>query len=192
MKQLALFPLNSFILPEGRMRLRVFEPRYIRLVSEATSGKRDFAVAQINPYVSQTHPDRILSLATQVKIDDFEQQPDGLLGITITGVEKVKITERWQEPDNLHIATVASQSPWPDTPLSTEYKPLIKQLDKLFQQYPTLKQLYPKLDYQNAAWLASRYLEIIPMQPALKQQLALQDSPTPCLDSLQAWMTYNT
>ena len=73
MKQLALFVLNSFILPEGKMRLRVFEPRYVRLISEASAGKRDFAMAQINPYVSQNHADPILPLATRVKIEDFEQ-----------------------------------------------------------------------------------------------------------------------
>lgn len=174
------------------MRLRVFERRYVRLVSEASSGKRDFAIAQINPYVSQTHPDRILTLATRVKIEDFEQLSDGLLGITISGLEKVTIVKRWQEPDNLHVAEVSALAPWPEVDLSAEYKPLIQQLEKLLQQYPALKDLYPKPDYHNASWLASRYLELIPMQPALKQQLALQASPSPCLDSLQAWLNYNT
>lgn len=174
------------------MRLRVFEPRYVRLVSEASSGKRDFAIAQINPYVSQTHADRILSLATRVKIEDFEQLEDGLLGITISGVEKVLIVKRWQEADNLTIAEVTTLDNWPALDIEPEYKPLIRQLEKLLQQHPTLQQLYPKPNYNDASWLASRYLELIPMQPALKQQLALQSSPSPCLDSLQAWLTYNT
>ncbi|MBZ9613596.1 LON peptidase substrate-binding domain-containing protein [Rheinheimera maricola] len=190
MKQLALFPLNSFILPEGRMRLRVFEPRYVRLVTEASAGKRDFAMAQVNPYVSQTHPDRILPLATKVQIEDFEQLDHGLLGITIAGVEKVKIVKRWQEADQLHIADVEQLDSWPDVDLTAEYQPLVQQLQKLLQQYPALQQLYPYPKYSNATWLASRYLEILPMQPALRQQLALQSSPAPCLDSLQAWMSH--
>ena len=136
MKQLALFPLNSFILPEGRMRLRIFEPRYVRLVSEASAGKRDFALAQINPYVSQHHPDRILPLATRVQIEDFEQLDDGLLGITIAGVEKVQIIRRWQEADQLHVAEVSTVDNWPQQPLLAEYQPLIMQLQKLMQQYP--------------------------------------------------------
>lgn len=192
MKQLALFPLNSFILPDGRMRLRVFEPRYLRLVSEASSGKRDFAAAQINPYVSQSHSDRILSLATRVNIEDFEQLEDGLLGITIRGVEKVLIVKRWQEADNLPVAEVTGLDNWPALDIEPQYTPLIAQLEKLLQQHPALQQLYPSPNYQNASWLASRYLELIPMQPALKQKLALQTSPSPCLDSLQAWLNYNT
>uniref|UniRef100_UPI004048146A LON peptidase substrate-binding domain-containing protein n=1 Tax=Rheinheimera sp. TaxID=1869214 RepID=UPI004048146A len=190
MKQLALFPLNSFILPEGRMRLRIFEARYVRLVSEASAGKRDFAIAQINPYVSQTDAERILPLATRVKIEDFEQLDDGLLGITIAGIEKVTIVQRWQEPDQLHVAEVIALDSWPAVDLIAEYQPLVQQLEKLLQQYPALQQLYPRPKYRDAAWLASRYLEILPMQPALRQQLALQSSPSPCLDSLQAWLSH--
>lgn len=190
MKQLALFPLNSFILPGGRMRLRVFEPRYVRLVSEASVGKRDFAIAQINPYVSQLHPDRILALATRVSIDDFEQLEDGLLGITIAGVEKVQILERYLETDQLQVAKVAPIENWPTQLIAAEHRPLISQLEKILSKYPTLQQLYPSPDYTDAAWLASRYLELLPMQPQLKQQLALQSSPALCLDSLHAWLTY--
>lgn len=172
------------------MRLRVFEPRYVRLISEASAGKRDFAMAQLNPYVSQSHADRILPLATRVQIEDFEQLDDGLLGITIAGVEKVQIIKRWQEADQLHIAEVTGIDNWPAQQVSTEYQPLVQQMEKLLQQYPALQQLYPCPNYADAAWLASRYLEILPMQPALKQQLALQSSPAPCLDSLQAWLSY--
>jgi uncharacterized protein len=190
MKQLALFVLNSFILPEGRMKLRVFEQRYLRLVSEASAGKRDFAMAQMNPYVSQQHPDRILPLATRVRIDDFEQLEDGLLGITIAGVEKVQIIKRWQETDKLYVAQIETLQNWPALHTTAEYQPLIQQLEKLLKQHPTLQALYPKPKYHDACWLASRYLELLPMQPALKQQLALADSPAPCLSSLQAWLTH--
>ena len=75
-KQLALFPLSSFILPGGKMRLRVFEKRYIRLVKEAGLGKRSFAMALLNPFATQHHRDRILPLATEAVIDDFEQLSD--------------------------------------------------------------------------------------------------------------------
>ena len=34
-EQLPIFPLTSQVLPEGRMKLRIFEPRYIRLVKDS-------------------------------------------------------------------------------------------------------------------------------------------------------------
>lgn len=172
------------------MRLRVFEPRYVRLVSEASAGKRGFAMAQVNPYVSQQHEDRILPLATRVTIEDFEQLDDGLLGITIAGVEKVQIIKRWQEADKLNVAEVKVLDSWPSQAVAPEYHELTVQLQKMLMYYPSLQQLYPEPKYADAAWVASRYLELLPMQPALKQQLALQNSPAPCLDSLQAWLAH--
>lgn len=172
------------------MRLRLFEPRYIRLISEASSGKRQFALAQVNPYVSREHPERVLPLATRVSIEDFEQLDDGLLGITIVGVEKVSIVERWQEADGLQVANTKPLPHWSTLSLASEYQPLIEQFQKILQQNPTLHALYPTPEYDDAAWLASRYLELLPMQPALKQMLASEQSPTPCLDSLQAWLSH--
>lgn len=171
------------------MRLRVFEPRYVRLVSEASAGKRDFALVQINPYVSKLHTDRILPLATRVKIEDFEQLADGLLGITIAGIERVKITERWQEADQLHVAMTDPMQNWTSTDVEAQYSVLITELKKLLQKYPALNQLYPAPKFNDAAWLASRWLELIPMQPVLKQKLAQQNNPLPCLDNLQAWLS---
>jgi uncharacterized protein len=190
MNELALFVLNSFILPEGRMRLRIFEPRYLRLISDASAAKRGFAVAQINPYVSQHHAEHIFSLATEVKIEDFEPLADGLLGITIVGVKKVQIMRRWQEADQLHIAEVNTLNSWSACDVSQEWRPLIAQLQKILQLHPALQTLYPNPHYQDASWLAARLLELLPMQPALKQQLALETSPKPCLDSLQAWLAH--
>ena len=101
-ESIALFPLSQIVLPQGRMQLRVFEPRYQRLVREAQ--QRPFASALLNPYVHQQHPSRIFPVVTLVQIIDFCQLNDGLLGITIEGIERRRIVRRWQEDDQLHIA----------------------------------------------------------------------------------------
>ncbi|WP_372626157.1 LON peptidase substrate-binding domain-containing protein [Arsukibacterium sp.] len=191
-KQLALFPLSSFILPGGKMRLRVFEKRYIRLVKEAGLGKRSFAMALLNPFVSQHHRDRILPLATEAVIDDFEQLSDGLLGITVRGIRRIEIMDRWQEEDNLNVATVTELSSWPETRLSQRYPDLAKSFLQLLADYPQLQQLYPEPELDNASWLASRWLELMPIQPGLKQKLSAEQDPFVCLDNLQHWLEHNS
>ncbi|MBV2131047.1 LON peptidase substrate-binding domain-containing protein [Arsukibacterium indicum] len=191
-KQLALFPLSSFILPGGKMRLRVFEKRYIRLVKEAGLGSRSFAMALLNPFVTQQHRDRILPLATEVVIEDFEQLPDGLLGITVRGVCRVEIINRWQEEDGLNVAQVTPLSSWPATRLNQRYSELASSLLQLLAEYPQLQQLYPEPELDNASWLASRWLELMPMQPGLKQKLSAEQDPLTCLESLQNWLEHNT
>jgi uncharacterized protein len=191
-KQLALFPLSSFILPDGKMRLRVFEKRYIRLVKEAGLANRGFAMALLNPFVTQQHRDRILPLATEVVIDDFEQLPDGLLGVTVRGVKRVEIISRWQEEDGLNVANVTELSNWPATRLSQRYSDLASSLLQLLAEYPQLQQLYPEPELDNASWLASRWLELMPMQPGLKQKLSAEHDPLTCLEGLQNWLEHNS
>jgi len=174
------------------MRLRVFETRYIRLIKEAGLGKRSFAMALLNPFVTQQHRDRILPLATEVVIDDFEQLPDGLLGVTVRGICRVEITRRWQEEDGLNVAQVNELSSWPETRLSQRYTELANSLSHLLEEYPQLQQLYPNPELDNASWLASRWLELMPMQPGLKQKLSAEHDPITCLESLQNWLDHNT
>ena len=47
--------------------------------------------------VYQDHHD----IATYVEIIDFDQLDNGLLGITVQGKYKLRIQERWLQPDNL-------------------------------------------------------------------------------------------
>ncbi len=174
------------------MRLRVFEKRYIRLVKEAGLGTRGFAMALLNPFVTQQHKDRILPLATTVEIEDFEQLPDGLLGITVKGITRVEINQRWQEEDGLNVGQVTELNSWPAIQLNQRYTELAKSLLQLFTDYPQLQQLYPEPELDNASWLASRWLELMPMQPGLKQKLSAEHDPLHCLESLQHWFKHNT
>ncbi len=189
-EQLALFPLNSFLLPRGKLKLRVFEPRYIRLVKEAMSDKRSFAMATLNPFVSQEHPDRILPLVCKVQIEDFEALPDGLLGITLRGVARYQIITRWQETDKLHVAEVTPLADWAVSPVANELKPLAISFARLLQEYPQLAELYPDPELSDAAWLAGRWLELLPMQPNLKISMAATD-PEVCLQQLSQWLAHN-
>lgn len=184
-EQLALFPLNCLLLPEGKTRLRVFEPRYVRLVKEATAGKRPFAMALLNPLVSQTHPDRIFPFATRVQVTDFDVLSDGLLGIEVLGLERVHIEKRWQEADKLHVADTKVVSFWPPQPLSHPQQELQQSFRQLLSREPELANLYPEQRTTDASWLAARWLELLPLPPLLKEHLAEQASPEACLHYLQ-------
>lgn len=186
--EIALFPLSQVVLPQGQMRLRVFEPRYIRLVKEACAGKRAFASALLNPYVAQQHQDRIFKVATLVQVTDFSQLEDGLLGITIEGTERVLIEQRWQEDDGLHVAKVRALPAWPNLPYLEDHRQIRDELCTVFKQNPELSLLYPTPQWHDSNWLAQRWLEILNMQPPLKYQLMAADDAEPTLDALQHWL----
>jgi hypothetical protein len=183
---IALFPLNTLLLPQGRMRLRLFEPRYLRLMKEASSGIRPFAIASLNPLVSQQHPDRICPEVTLVSIVDFEQLPDGLLGITVEGSGRYQIAKRWQEADQLHVAELTPIPFWSAQNAMPELQ-LWQKLQLVFKQYPELASLYPHPDQQNLCWLVSRWMELLPLTPHLKRQWLKQDLATTAKE-LELWL----
>ncbi|MCT6699597.1 LON peptidase substrate-binding domain-containing protein [Rheinheimera sp. 4Y26] len=186
--EIALFPLSQVVLPQGQMQLRVFEARYIRLVKEACAGIRPFASALLNPYVAQQHPDRIFKVATLVKVTDFQQLEDGLLGITITGTERVLIQQRFQEPDGLHVAKVSTLPVWPELPFQHRDSLIAAELQTVFRQNPQLAALYPEPAWHCSNWLAQRWLEILNMQPPLKYQLMAAEDASPTLEALHQWL----
>lgn len=184
--EIALFPLSQIVLPDGLMQLRVFEPRYQRLVREA--GKRPFASALLNPYVQQKHPQRIYPTITQVQICDFSQLDDGMLSITIQGTQRLQIIERWQEEDGLHVAKVEALPNWPQSTLRPEELILSAQLAEVFTQNPQLKLLYPEFNSNDGCWTAQRWLEILTMQPPLKHQLIAATDSQPAVAMLMQWL----
>lgn len=188
MTEIALFPLNQVVLPQGRMKLRVFEQRYIRLVREACAGQRPFASALLNPYVARAHPDRIFGVATLVQVTDFTQLDDGLLGITIEGIRRIEICDRWQESDGLHVATYTELPDWQETAFLPAHRQLSDELTTVFRQNPQLEELYPAPQWQNSCWLAQRWIEVLTMQPPLKNQLMAADSAAPTLEALCSWL----
>lgn len=188
--EIALFPLSQIVLPDGLMQLRVFEPRYQRLVKE--TGKRPFASALLNPFVQQKHPQRIYPTITQVQISDFSQLDDGMLGITIQGTQRLQIIERWQEDDGLHVAKAELLPNWPQSKLAADELVLSEQLAEVFSQNPQLKQLYPEFKSDNGCWTAQRWLEILTMQPPLKHQLIAATDSQPAVAMLLQWLQEQT
>jgi len=185
--QVALFPLSQIVLPTGRMALRVFEPRYQRLVKEA--GKRPFAMALLNPFVNNDHPDRILPLVTLVQIIDFSQLPDGLLGITVEGLQRLRIIKRWQEDDQLHVAECETQADWPETPYTNADEQLTTALQDVFANNPALSALYPAPAWQSVNWLVQRWLEILTMPVQLKARLISHSDASLAQELLRQWLT---
>ncbi|MBY0416510.1 MAG: peptidase S16, partial [Pararheinheimera sp.] len=152
-----------------------------------SSGVRPFAMASLNPLVSQHHADRICPEVTLVSIVDFEQLPDGLLGITVEGLARHQITKRWQEQDQLHVAELAPIGFWAAQNTNAEQQQLWHKLQLVFKQYPELASLYPAPEHQNLCWLVSRWMELLPLTPHLKRQWLKQDLDDTARD-LELWL----
>ncbi|RUO22300.1 peptidase S16 [Aliidiomarina iranensis] len=105
-KKLGLFPLTAHILPGGRMHLRVFEPRYMRLVKDSLRTQEGFGLCMLNSNGDLSNNEHIYPIGTLVKIIDFESLEDGYLGITIVGERLFDIKTITTEKDGLRVGDV--------------------------------------------------------------------------------------
>ncbi|MDV5168285.1 LON peptidase substrate-binding domain-containing protein [Photobacterium rosenbergii] len=160
--QLPLFPLQIYLLPGGISKLRIFEPRYTRLVKLAMGDGNGFGLCMKDE-------DSLCHFGTRVIITDFEKLPDGLLGITIRGVEKFLINKHWQEDDGLRFGDVTPMSNWTPSEIKFVDRDISNSLKALFEEYPEHAENYPLPDYNDMTWVCQRWLELLPLETNQKQ-----------------------
>ena len=162
--KLPLFPLPVCLLPKGYTQLRIFEPRYKRLVSEALKSGNGFGLCMLDDNTQQ-----LLAIGTQAQIINFETLDDGMLGISIVGIQHFRIGEINVDSDGLKHADIELLPLWPDSPLQTKDLKLKEMLMDILSSFPKHLQRYEKEDFENATWLSQRWLEILPINMSKKQ-----------------------
>jgi Lon protease-like protein len=90
-ESLPLFPLHLPLFPGLRMSLKIFEPRYIRLVSESLRSGKGFGVVAIREGHEVGAMPETFSFGVEVSIVDWGQMDQGLLTITVEGRRRFRI-----------------------------------------------------------------------------------------------------
>jgi hypothetical protein len=165
--QVPLFPLRTVLYPGGPLPLRIFEPRYLDMVSECLKNDRRFGVLLIKNG-SETGPATTYDVGTLAKISDWYQGSDGLLGITALGEERFRLLRGERRDDGLNVGEIEMLPEQTGRPLPEEFKPLAHILEGVLDD---LGRLYESLDrrYDDAAWVGYRFAEILPISSEEKQ-----------------------
>lgn len=170
-----IFPLHTVLFPEGPLHLRIFETRYVDMVSRCLKEGSPFVVSAIITG-DETFTHRFESIGTLAYITDFELLSDGLLGIVAKGGSRVRILDSHREPDGLYRGSLETLPPEPDTELPDGYAGMACLLREWLGH---LGELYADLPmrYGSASWLGYRFSEILPISVAQKQSyLEMEDA----------------
>ena len=100
-----IFPLKIVALPGSIQSLQIFEPRYVNMVKNSLKDDSGFVIAFFEEENSESSV-AISKKGTYVKIIDFNNLPNGLLGITVKAEDKVSIKNLCQLEDGLNIGEV--------------------------------------------------------------------------------------
>ncbi|MBU2979050.1 LON peptidase substrate-binding domain-containing protein [Alteromonas sp. C1M14] len=166
---LPLFPLSAHLLPEGRMALRIFEPRYVRMVKEACAKNGEFVMCMLNAQGEKSTHQHIYPIGTVAKVIDFDLLEDGLLGIKVAGQYCVEVENIFAEPDGLRIGQCKRLPPWTCEISPQEISPMDERLQDIFACYDELAMLYENPRFDDAHWVLQRWLELLPIGAKQKQ-----------------------
>jgi uncharacterized protein len=172
-----LFPLRSVLFPGGRLPLQIFEQRYIDLVSHCMKTDTGFGVCLVTKGEEVLKPgihQQVSRVGVYARIVDWDQLPNGLLGITVEGQRKFTVTDCWARDDKLLMGSVhwcAQDFIGQDAlPLTQEQDGLVDLLRDLMA-HPLIESLGLEMDYSDQRQLGWRLSELLPVPAQQKQKL---------------------
>jgi uncharacterized protein len=180
--EIPLFPLRTVLYPGGSLRLRIFEPRYVDMVSRCLRADIGFGVVLIRQGV-EVGPAEPHEVGTLARISDWYTLSDGLLGITALGIERLRVLVTRRQPDGLLLAEVATLGIERRALLEARHAGALAALRAL-RGLATDREDTPEPEQDDAGWVAARLAELLPVSAAQKQSWLEIDDPIERLDAI--------
>jgi uncharacterized protein len=176
--ELALFPLRSVLFPGGLLRLKVFEARYLDLVSACLRERRPFGAVALRRGAEARSPGEaeaveFESVGTLAELIDVDSAQPGILQVRCRGTQRFEVHEREQRPDGLWVAQATPLVDDDDTAPTLEMIETVRGLAgamKALRDQGAEPFLEP-YRFDHAGWVANRWCEILPISLAAKQKL---------------------
>jgi Lon protease-like protein len=185
-RELALFPLRAVLFPGGLLRLKVFEARYLDLIGSCLREHRPFGVVALvsgHEVQGTGGPGGAVnfeSVGTIAQLIAADSDQPGILQVSCRGAQRFRVESRRQQPDGLWLAAVKliadDESLAPVVAMSATVRALAKMHDSLKNQHES--PFIEPLSFDDAAWVANRWCEILPISQAAKQKLMELPDPT--------------
>lgn len=168
--KIPLFPLNAVLFPSGALPLRIFEPRYLDMISDCMKSECGIGVVLIQDGHESGAAEKAHDLGTMSFISYWHKRSDGMLGITLTGEQRFRVLSTEIKANQLTVAEVELLPRFEEGKKEYDAEPYIKLLKQIIAQleppYTTMKKYYDDMD-----WVSARLIELLPLQLKDKQSM---------------------
>jgi Lon protease-like protein len=195
--QIPLFPLRSVLYPDGALPLQIFEVRYLDMIARCHGAGQPFGVvcltqgnesqrAAASPAGDGFADEAFQPIGTLARIDELTRPQPGLMMVRCTGTQRFRVVQSARQKFGLWTAEVellAADAPVavPDDVAFTRLalQRLAQQLEQATGSNgePVVLALPRPHRWDDCGWLANRWCELLPLDPALKQRFMALDSP---------------
>lgn len=173
-----LFPLNTVLFPGGVLPLRIFEPRYLDMVSDCLKNETGIGVVLIKEGAETGKAADSYDTGTLSSISYWHKRSDGILGVTLKGEQRFRVLSSTVQKNQLVLAEVELLPELKTTELPSGYEHLVLLLQQIISQldppYTTMA-----TRYDCAEWVGARLVELLPLKLKDKQELLAMDD---CLE----------
>ena len=169
---LPVFPLPVFILPGGKVRLRIFEARYLKMIGIASSSL-GFVITLTHDGDSEQS-----TWGSLVTIEDFAQGSDGILEVVVSCTALVSLSNVTMDKDNLHFADCEAFAHWSEQAREDSFitQSLAPTLADIISRDAMLSSLYSKQISDEPAWVIARWLELLPVGASVKSNFVIEQN----------------
>ncbi|QIL89767.1 LON peptidase substrate-binding domain-containing protein [Microbulbifer harenosus] len=174
MSLIPLFPLHMALFPGVTLPLRIFEQRYLRLVSESLKTDTGFGVALIRSG-REVGPAEVWPIGLYVRIVDWSQGEEGLLHIEVTGQSRFRVLETYSEDDGLLMADVEWLPDEESHPVPDSCDGLLAVLNELKQHAAILALKFAPVESAEA--LSWQLAQLLPLDDAVRLELLASHDP---------------
>jgi len=179
---LPLFPLRTVLFPGGRLSLKVFEARYLDLVSSCLRGSEPFGIVCLlqGGEVRQTGTaTRFESVGVVAHLAEVDALGPSMLKLRCDGGARFQWSAVREGADGLWLATGVSTLPAdPVLPPGERFSGAVQALQRAYAALAERPEadLPAERYFDDAGWVANRWCELLPVPLAARQQLmALPD-----------------
>lgn len=181
---LGLFPLRTVLFPGGRLSLKIFEARYLDLISACLRERLPFGVVclQQGGEVRQPGdavPARFEAVGTLAHLDDVDAISPGVLKVHCVGGARFQWASLQEGRDGLWrangVSLLAEDRAEPPGERFADATQALERAYAALAQRPDAD-LPAEQRFDDAGWVANRWCELLPVPLAARQQLmALPD-----------------
>ncbi|MFL6695341.1 MAG: LON peptidase substrate-binding domain-containing protein [Ramlibacter sp.] len=187
LQSLPLFPLGTVLYPGGVLPLRIFEVRYLDMITRCHRAGAPFGVVSLTHGQEVRRPgaerEAFAAVGTLAAIDSLEQPRPGLMVVRALGQQRFRISNSEQLKHGLWVANVEQIAPDQSVPIPGDLQPTATALDNLIQRVRDKGDgseplpIQDPLRLDDCAWVANRWCELLPMPVQLKQRLMELENP---------------
>lgn len=170
MTELALFPLQTVLFPGGRLAVRVFEKRYLDMVTACMKADREFGVCLIKRGTEVGVAAEPQEVGTFARVMQCDMERAGILNIVMRGTGRFRAGTLRVQKDQLLLADVERLADAGTMALPERHERLREALRHVLEQAGEAS-YFPPPCWDDAAWVSGRLAELLPLPLGLKQAL---------------------